>query len=60
MIMDKETLSHPTIGKVKGNATKDGVIEFLGLQYATLTDRFAPAKIKEYSKQNTIDATKIG
>ena len=59
--MANATFTHPTIGSLKGNTSKEGVLQFQGLQYATLTDRFAPAKMKEYSTQNeTIDATKIG
>jgi hypothetical protein len=59
--MAATTFTHPTIGSIKGNTSKEGVVQFLGLQYATVADRFAPAKIKQYSNNNeTIDATKIG
>ena len=59
--MANATFTHATIGSLKGNTSKEGVLQFQGLQYATLTDRFAPAKMKEYSTQNeTIDAMKIG
>lgn len=59
--MANATFSHASIGSLKGNSSQEGVLQFLGLQYATLTDRFAPAKMKEYSSSGeTIDATKIG
>jgi hypothetical protein len=59
--MANAVFTHPSIGRLKGNTAKEGVLQFLGLQYATLTDRFAPAKMKEYSNQSeTVDATKIG
>lgn len=35
-------------------------MQCLGLQYATIADRFAPPQIKEYSSSETIDATKLG
>jgi hypothetical protein len=59
--MATATFTHSTIGSIKGNTSNESIIQFLGLQYATATDRFAPAKIKEYPNNNeTIDATKIG
>ena len=58
--MATTTLSHPSIGKIEGTSSKESVIQYLGLQYATLTDRFASAKMKEYSKNETINATKLG
>jgi carboxylesterase type B len=51
-------LAHPEIGEVQG-ITNDGVEQYLGIQYATLSDRFAPAVLKEYHGEG-IDATKIG
>lgn len=55
-----DTFTHPTIGQLRPNTSHEGVLQFQGLQYATLTDRFAPAKLKEYSKDEVIDATKVG
>ena len=55
------TIAHPTIGPVTGSTAKEGVVQFLGLQYATLVDRFAPPALKDYGKQNeTMEATKLG
>ena len=53
-----ETFKHPEIGEVK-YATKEGVQQFLGIQYATIKDRFAPAVLREYNGEG-VDATKIG
>ena len=54
------TLNHPSIGKVVGNVDCESVTKYLGLQYATLTDRFAPPQIKDYTENTLIDATKHG
>ncbi|KAK3686804.1 hypothetical protein LTR37_019437 [Vermiconidia calcicola] len=52
---------HPTVGPINGSTAKEGVVQFLGLQYATLADRFAPPAMREYGEQNeTIEATKLG
>jgi hypothetical protein len=58
--MATTTLNHPSIGKVVGNADCEHVTKYLGLQYATLTDRFAPPCMKEYTQDSTIDATTHG
>ena len=54
------TLNHPFIGKVVGNADREHVTRYLGLQYATLTDRFAPPRMKDYTHNDIIDATTHG
>ena len=54
------TLNHPSIGNVVGNADREHVTRYLGLQYATLVDRFAPPRMKEYTQNDTIDATVHG
>lgn len=54
------TLHHPTIGNVIGNADSEGVVQYLGLQYATITDRFAPPQLKQYSQDGDVDATRNG
>jgi len=54
------TLNHPSIGKVIGNADHEHVARYLGLQYATLTDRFAPPQMKNYTENDTINATAHG
>ena len=58
--MASKSFSHPGIGTITGSAAKEGVLQFLGLQYATLTDRFALPVMKDYDNDSTIDATKIG
>ena len=58
--MATATLNHPSIGKVVGNADCENVTKYLGLQYATLTDRFAPPQMKEHTENTFIDATKHG
>lgn len=58
--MATTTISHSAIGKITASTTKEGVIQCLGLQYATVADRFALAVMKEYNQNETIDATKIG
>ena len=57
--MANNVFKHATIGSIKANTSKEGVVQFLGLQYATIIDRFAPAKMKEYSNES-INATKLG
>lgn len=54
------TLNHPSIGNVVGNADCEHVTRYLGLQYATLNDRFAPPQMKNYTLNDTIDATTHG
>lgn len=51
--------SHPDIGTVKGTTTNN-TLQFCGVQYASLRDRFAPPEPKEYSPSTTIDATTLG
>ena len=58
--MATTTVSHPSIGDIKASTAKEDVLQFLGLQYATVADRFAPAVMKEYSKDSDIDTTKLG
>ncbi|CAG9953497.1 unnamed protein product, partial [Clonostachys rosea f. rosea IK726] len=54
-----EEFKHPTIGFIRGLA-KDGLLQFLGVKYALLQDRFAePELVSEYDG-STIDATKVG
>jgi hypothetical protein len=51
-------IKHADLGEVKGNVV-DGIAQFLGLQYASLENRFAPSAPKtEYV--TSIDATKYG
>lgn len=56
-----EPLNHPCIGRVQGRYNK-GVIQYLGLPYASLEHRFAASVVLEYpdSPKADVDATKHG
>ena len=58
--MAVQSISHSNIGEVAGNTDSNGIRQFLGLQYATITDRFAPPVLVEYEGTSNIDATKHG
>lgn len=47
------------LGDIRGK-THDGVSQFLGIQYATLKDRFADAKLVEQRDGSILDASKDG
>ncbi|KAF4333428.1 para-nitrobenzyl esterase [Fusarium beomiforme] len=54
------TLEHPLLGHVKGlKAKTPGVVQYLGIPYATLAHRFAAPELKS-DHGGTIDATKRG
>ncbi|BCS25481.1 uncharacterized protein APUU_50192S [Aspergillus puulaauensis] len=44
-----EIIQHPTIGPIRGTKRQSGVVQFLGIQYATLKDRFARGVLREYN-----------
>jgi carboxylesterase type B len=52
-------LSHPTLGHIQGKVKGD-VVQFLGIKYASIKDRFAPSEGFDHSGSNIIDATKPG
>ena len=52
-------LHHHSIGKIQGRYGK-GVVQYLGMKYVTVNDRFAEATIIEYSGNENIVATKHG
>ncbi|KAK7540524.1 Alpha/Beta hydrolase protein, partial [Phyllosticta citribraziliensis] len=57
--MTAPSILHPALGEVRGKARDDtGVVQFLGIKYATLRDRFAPAELIE--EAHGVDATKYG
>ncbi|KAK5681028.1 hypothetical protein LTS10_006788 [Elasticomyces elasticus] len=56
----KQTLRHPEIGTISGIDAGQGVSQFLGIQYATIKDRFAPAVLKKYDGVEGLDAVKVG
>ncbi|KAJ5759489.1 hypothetical protein N7520_006645 [Penicillium odoratum] len=54
------TIQHPLLGRIKGNKKND-LVEFLGIQYATLAHQFAPAvPIDRKDSDESIDATSYG
>ncbi|GAA5230798.1 hypothetical protein GCM10025794_25240 [Massilia kyonggiensis] len=48
-----------SLGEVRAK-THDGVSQFLGIQYATLKDRFADAELIEQREGGILDASKDG
>jgi hypothetical protein len=52
-------LKHPDPGQVRGRYGK-GVIQYLGLKYASLEHRFAEPELATYGGLDTIDGTKHG
>ncbi|KAK6441211.1 hypothetical protein LTR95_002571 [Oleoguttula sp. CCFEE 5521] len=53
--------SHPAIGDFTASARQEGVLQFLGVQYATLDDRFAPSLLKQYPIDGkVVDTSKYG
>jgi carboxylesterase type B len=51
-------IAHPEIGLVRGIAS-DGCCSFLGIPYARLEHRFAPAELPTYNGEG-LEATKYG
>lgn len=47
------------LGDIRGREV-DGVIQYLGIQYATLKNRFADAELIEDRAGGVLDATKDG
>ncbi|KAF7555501.1 hypothetical protein G7Z17_g2139 [Cylindrodendrum hubeiense] len=52
-------LHHSAIGRLQGKYGK-GVIQYLGIKYASLEDRLAEPQVIEYSGSEEIDATRHG
>jgi hypothetical protein len=53
-------LKHQKLGQIQGKQG-DGVVQFLGIKYATVKDRFAGSELVEYgSGESVIDATNLG
>ena len=48
-----------SLGGVRGK-DHDGVVQYLGLQYATLKNRLADAELVETRNGDVLDATKDG
>ncbi|KAJ9151287.1 Sterol esterase [Pleurostoma richardsiae] len=58
-----ETLHHPTIGRIRGMRRSPEVDQYLGIQYATLKDRFSRGELPQYDPSDTdgaLNATKFG
>ena len=53
------TLKHTELGELKGNVV-DGSAQFLGLKYATLKNRLAPAELLDSYGSAPPDATSFG
>lgn len=53
------SLQHNYLGELKGT-TVDGVAQFLGLKYANIKDRLAPAVVNKSYGPGPTDATKYG
>ncbi|KAL3464916.1 Alpha/Beta hydrolase protein [Aspergillus heterothallicus] len=55
---------HPTIGRIRGISKVPGVVQYLGVQYATLADRFSRGVLLDsYTCEDpsrVLDATKLG
>ena len=56
-----DILHHPLLGKIRGKL-KDNVIQFLGVKYATLKDRFAEPQLArgKDNKEDVLDSTEYG
>ncbi|KAF2636651.1 carboxylesteras-like protein [Massarina eburnea CBS 473.64] len=50
---------HSDLGEVKGSSV-DGAVQFLGLKYASLENRFAAPQLHTSSASGSIDASKYG
>ncbi|KAH6695329.1 Alpha/Beta hydrolase protein [Plectosphaerella plurivora] len=57
--MAKISLKHPLLGSVTGVGANKGVVEYLGIPYATLQHPFAASEIKT-RYEGAIDATEFG
>lgn len=53
------TFKHAALGELEGNKV-DGSIQFLGLKYASIKDRFAPPELVSDYGSGSTDATKFG
>ena len=52
-------LKTSSLGEIRGRTT-DGVTKYLGIQYATLKNRFADAELVESRSGDVLDATNDG
>ena len=54
------TFYHTTIGRIHGVSKTPGVDQYLGIQYATLQDRFSRGEMLYSYPDGELDATKLG
>jgi len=59
MANNSVVLDHPQIGPIRGISPGGGVSQYLGIQYATLVNRFCRGQSLE-SYTTPVDATKLG
>ena len=53
-------IKHQTLGEIQGRQG-NGVVQFLGIKYASLKDKFAGSELVEYGEtQGVIDGTQLG
>ncbi|KAL6405278.1 hypothetical protein AUP68_12122 [Ilyonectria robusta] len=57
--MSEPSINHPLMGVVEGKRVGEG-IQFLGIKYASLSDRFAEAQLNEYNPGQGLDASSLG
>jgi len=50
---------HPLLGALHGKAG-DGVVQYLGVKYASLKNKFSPPELCGKYEGGAIDATKLG
>ena len=60
--MSYHEIDHPTIGRIRGLRKSEDVVQFLGVRYANVKDRFSRGVLCEYAQGSNglLDATKIG
>lgn len=52
-------ISHPQLGLIQGQVA-DGLVNFLGLKYATIANRFDSPKLAVPGMESAVNATKYG
>jgi len=59
---DLVRLSHPSLGRIRGIRRSENVVQYLGVQYATLKDRFSRGDLlcRSADRDVELDATTLG
>lgn len=62
MSTSSPSIEHPALGHMQGTKPPhhEHVDQYLGIQYATLANRFARGTLVENSSSTSTDATKLG